>query len=273
MRTYDCAPTMNDTQVLEFCKRGFLLLKSVIPDETNRQSIEYVEDRPGIEPSEILQEDWFVNSVILNPDAAGAMRSLLGKNFGLPILMSSHRVECPMPAQEWHTDGGSVYGPELDYLQVFYLPQDSPRDLGPTELLPGSHFLYSDRDYMRHLGRVKGSVYAEAPAGSILITNYAIWHRRSESSGTGIRHNLKYNYFRTVSPQRDWVKEPDFDLVTADYKAAAPTYRQQFRDCYDVAEMLMWLRGEHDKYRTIGGQGWPMPGHRIDRPFGMPIGF
>ena len=81
----------------------------------------------------------------------------------MPILMSSHRVECPMPSQEWHTDGGSVYGPELNYLQVFYLPQDSPRELGPTGLLPGSHFLYSHRDYMRHLGRIRGSVYAEAP--------------------------------------------------------------------------------------------------------------
>ena len=272
MRTHDCEPTLNDSEVLEFCKQGFLLLPEVVSEEVNARSIEYVEARPGIEPSEILLEDWFLDGVILNPAAAGAVRSLLGKDFGVPILMSSHRADCPMPAQEWHTDGGSVYGPELHYLQVFYLPQDSPRDLGPTELLPGSHFLYSHRDYMRHLGRIKGSVYAEAPAGSILITNYAIWHRRSESTGTGVRHNLKYNYFRTAPPERDWVVEPSFDLVSADYRTPAPTYRQQFRDCYDAAEMLFWMRGEHEKYGSIGGQGWPMPGHRIDKPFGIPSG-
>ena len=26
MRTHDCEPTLNDSEVLEFCKQGFLLL-------------------------------------------------------------------------------------------------------------------------------------------------------------------------------------------------------------------------------------------------------
>ena len=72
MRTHDCEPTLNDSQVLEFCKQGFLLLPDVVSEEVNRRSIEYVEARPGIEPSEILHEDWFVDGVILNPAAAGA---------------------------------------------------------------------------------------------------------------------------------------------------------------------------------------------------------
>lgn len=39
--------------------------------------------RPG-EPIEILEEDCFAENVICNPEAAGAVRSLRGMNFGLP---------------------------------------------------------------------------------------------------------------------------------------------------------------------------------------------
>ena len=41
---------------------------------------------------------------------------------------------------------------------------------------------------------------------------------------------------------------------------------------YDTAEMYFWLRGEHDKFHVIGGQGWP--GHAKDRPapYGVPEG-
>ncbi len=143
MRTHSCRPGLKDTQVLDFCKQGFLVLEGVVPQDINRRTVEFLDKYPSHEPSEILHEDWFVDNVILNDQAAGAVRSLLGQNFGLPIVMSNHRVECPSPAQNWHRDGNSKHGPALNYLQVFYYPEDCSLDLGPTELLPGSHFLFS----------------------------------------------------------------------------------------------------------------------------------
>ena len=272
-KTYDCPPTLDDEGVLEFCKKGFLALEGVVDEETNRRTNEFVDEHDGVEPTEILSEDWFVDSVIKNPQAAGAVRSLLGKDFAIPILMSNHRVQTPQPAQEWHTDGGAKFGPQVDFLQVFYLPQACTREMGPTELLPGSHFLFSHRDAMKQIGRIRGSYYGAAPAGSIIITHYSIWHRRSESSVPSLRNNLKYNYWRMSAPTRDWLIDPSFDVATADYTSPQPTYRQQFRDTYDAAEMYLWLRGEHDKFHLMGGQGWPLSaGRRNDIPFGVPEG-
>src|SRR4051812_41444805 len=110
-RTYDCAPTLNDRQVLEFCKQGFLMLEGVVPEEINRRAIDYLDEHPSSEPTGILKQEWFQRQVILNPAAAGAVRSLLGREFGLPMLMSNHRVQPPAPSQSWHRDGGSQYGP------------------------------------------------------------------------------------------------------------------------------------------------------------------
>ena len=279
MITYDCKPTLNDTQVVEFCKKGFLMLEGVVPDEVNRRTLEYLEANPSMQPSQILLEDWFDRNVMKNPESAGAVRSLLGRDFALPNLMSNHRVECPLPAQEWHFDGGSKYGPELNYLQVFYYPQDCPVELGPTELLPGSHFLFALRKNISHLGGIRGSYRAAAPAGSIFITVYNIWHRRSASTATGIRNNLKYNFWRTAAPQRDWTIEAGFDIATHDFTysdfndVVHPTFRQQFRDTVDAAEMYCWLIGKHDKFRLMGGIGWPLPvANRLSEPFGVPAG-
>ena len=270
--TYDCSPTLDDNGVLEFCKKGFLTLEAVVDDETNRRTNEYAEEHSGLEPNELLDQEWFLNGVIKNEYAAGAIRSLLGKDFGLPILISNQRTQTPMPAQEWHVDGNHKFGPQLEYLQVFYLPQECSREMGPTEIIPGSHFLFSHMDAMRQIGRVRGSYHASAPAGSIVITHYGVWHRRSESSAQSIRNNLKYSYWRRSAPARDWRIDSNFDVETADYTSPEPTYRKQHRPEHDTAEMYLWLRGEHDKFQVIGGQGWPLTGHGNDSPYGIPQG-
>ena len=79
-----------------------------------------------------------------------------------------------------------------------------------------------------------------------------------------------------MPPKRDWVRDPDFHLAMADFSIGdqrTPTFRDQFRDCYDAASMYAWLSGASDGLRLMGGQGWPLPPHRWRRgPYGVPSG-
>ena len=252
LRTYDCEPTLNDSQVLEFCQNGFLMLEGVVPDEINKKAFDFLEEYSGRQPIEILEEGWFVEEVLLHPRAAGAVRSLLGKNFGLTMpMMANHRVECPFPGQQWHRDGGSVHGPELDCLQVFYYPQDTPVEMGPTEVLPGSHLLFALQSHMHHYGSIRGAISAAAPAGSIFLTIYPLWHRRTASTARGTRNLLKYWYTRTAPPARDWIIEPGFELTHAYHSLPEHTFQ---RDSHlarnEVAEVFYWLCGKHNEYRA-----------------------
>ena len=132
--TFDCEPTLTDSQVVEFCREGHLLLRGVVPDEINRRTCDYLESKVKMNPSwipegmtnedlerirtthapsTILLEDWFVDHVLLNAPVSGAIRSLLGRDVGLPVLVSDHRCECPQEAQRWHHDADHVFGPEL----------------------------------------------------------------------------------------------------------------------------------------------------------------
>ncbi len=263
-RTFDCDPTLTDTQVLEFCRDGYLMLRGVVPDDINQKACDYLngkipsnpsyvpegmtrEDLERIrhthEPSSILLEDWFIEHVLLNPQLAGALRSLLGPIVGLPVLVSNHRVECPKPAQSWHHDADHLFGPEVNFLEVFYFPQDTPPSMGPTELVPGSHVGPTKRD------EDDKGVLNDGPAGSFGIHAQTILHRRGESTAQGLRHMLKYSYWRTSPPKRDWIVEPDFDLRTA-YYGGHGTARY-------VAHTFYWLCGKADEFRVIGGQAWP----------------
>lgn len=277
----DIQPGLTDSQVLEFCKTGFMILPAVVPEEINRRVINYVnevaEQRPEYRAPRkskeiefhlpLVEEEWFVDHVLLNDQAAAAVRSLLGKDFTLPIIISDHRAETPMPKPgAWHRDGNYVLDKKLNYLEVFYHPEDVPTEKGPTAVLPGSHHLASAP--VGHYGSLKGAVdFAPpaAPAGSILIMSYNLWHRRTPSTAKGQRHLFRYNYWRTTPPVHDWVVEPEFDLRTANYEFFDRyTTRPAMRDCNDAAEMFFWLCGRHDEFGVMGGQCWPSSHKGLD---------
>ena len=253
-QTYDCEPTLNDQQVFEFCRQGYLLLEAVVGDDINQRMMEFIAQHPDEhQPLELLFEDWFVDGVFKNPQAAGAVRSLLGVDFNLPQTFCNHRAACPAPAQNWHRDGGSIYTPRLDYLQVFYYPQDTPLEMGPTEVIPGSHFMRTKSNYLGHIRSVKLAASTTAPTGSIFLTVYSIWHRRGRSTASGFRNLIKYNYWRTAPPCRDWIIDPDVDFSWPTF-SSAPHF-EQFKCGIAAAAMFGWLCDE--PYEHTGGQCWP----------------
>jgi hypothetical protein len=155
-RTFDCAPTLTDSQVLEFCRSGVLLLPAAVPDEVNALTRDYLDGtlpadpaympagmteddvariRRSSEPSTILLERWFIEGVLLLPRLAGVLRSLLGPQVGLPVSVGHHGGSQPaQQPQQWHQDGNCSFGPELNFVEVFYFPQDTPQEVGPTEV-------------------------------------------------------------------------------------------------------------------------------------------
>ena len=186
----------------------------------------------------------------------GALRSLLGPGVGLPVLVSHHRSECPQPAQGWHHDADRIFGPELNFVEVFYFPQDTPASLGPTEVVPGSHIGPVSRPAEEQ------GVLMSGPAGSIGIHHQSILHRRGVSTVPGLRRMLKYNYWRTAAAARDWIIEDDFNFHTAYYGG--------HHSAIFYAHMFYWLCGKGDEYRVIGGQAWPW---RTERQIGPSYGF
>lgn len=270
--TCDLSSTLTDMQVLEFCKNGYLMFEGVVPDEINRKTLECCEreGQSGFELRGILEQDWFRNNVILNAEVAGAVRSLLGSGFHLPVRIGNHRVKAPFERLGWHVDANCRHTCELNYVYVFYYPQDTPLELGPTRVLPGSHLLRHQTRFMEHLGSIRGTVSTEAPAGSIFITAYDIWHQRDRATGKGWRNLLKYFYWRTTPPVRDWIVDDRFDFATADYSSPITDLGEQFRMDINVAAMFLWLCGRSEDFQNLGGSSWPAARGSIGAAYGFP---
>ena len=252
-------PTMTDQAVLDFCKTGIHIVEEVISEATNRWVTDYL-NQEGATPNELVRDKRYIEEVLLHPEVAGAARSLLGENFQLPDWMANHRLVGPMLAKQWHVDGGSGFERLCNLLQVFYIPQSNTKEMGPTLFLPGSHIVPIAREELDHFGHLAGQAATVAPAGSVFFTAYSIWHRQSEKIDQSTRNLLKWEFWRTAPPKRDWIVDPDFDFAGADYSYTNPYFAgatRKWQSVLRVAEMFYWLCGKKDEYNVVGGSGWP----------------
>ena len=55
--TIDAEPTLNDHDVLEFCKNGFFLLENVIDESINQRTMEFSKEHQELEPPELVTAD------------------------------------------------------------------------------------------------------------------------------------------------------------------------------------------------------------------------
>ena len=148
----------------------------------------------------------FIREVLLHPRLAGVIRSLLGPNFLMPTGGHHHLIDQPVSGQDWHSDGISGLGYEINELQCYYYPQDVNIEDGPTMILPGSHCRAVNRDALAHYGDLAGQLSLVVKAGTVAITRYGIWHRAGPKLNHKPRSMIKFSYFRNSDPRRrDWL--------------------------------------------------------------------
>ena len=281
MDTYDCEPTLDDRQVVEFCRTGHLMLEGIVPEVLNRQAMEWLAERNAAQraarqpaggmANELLQERWFVDGVVRAPQAAGAIRSLLGADYHEPEWITDFTAAGREPANQWHVDGGSDFSHRLQTLKWFYLPVGCAAEGGPTEFVTGSHHFFSQVRFMTHYDGMRGVWKAAAGPGSIYLTAYQLWHRRAVSTVDEERIMLTSSVHRTSAPSWDWRRTPGFDIESANYGLDEPRVGEQNRSSTDTARMFCWLAGYGEEFATRSGGGWPFPPYDgVRARFGMP---
>ena len=148
--------------------------------------------------------------------------------------------------------------------------------MGPTELVPGTHFLRGARRFMRHYGNIRKGVSSAAPAGSIFITHYNILHRATSSTASGVRHLLKYNYWRKTPPTRDWIVDPELDFGDVQFRTpVGDSIHENHWNALDPARLFHWLCGFGEDLGFKGGAAWPIAagsGNHQGSIEGLPVG-
>ena len=53
MATFDCDAAMTDTQVMEFCRQGFLVLEGIVPPEIDHKTLESLDAFYATQPEDL----------------------------------------------------------------------------------------------------------------------------------------------------------------------------------------------------------------------------
>ena len=223
-------PTLDDNGVMDFAASGLVILEGVIDPDFNRRADSL--DRGNCDA--FVASDDFTRQVLLHPQVAGVVRSLLGEDFLVPRGGHHHYFQEPHLGQTWHSDGLSGNGYDVTELQCYYYPHSVAIEDGPTMVLPGSHCRAVDREAIAHYGDIRGQISLTVPAGTVALTRYGIWHKAGPKTNDRARSMIKFSYHRTASPKRDWLCEtaeiPAYrDRARLDYVTEVESYRDKVR--------------------------------------------
>ena len=213
MSTFAEAPTtdlLDDSEVANFIVNGYHLLQLNLSDHVNKniaKTLDEMLENPGDAIMDVVPE---LNQVIEHPLVRGALISLAGHDYELYFHRHWHVKEPGSSSMPWHQDGKNRRGPKMDRFLGLYYPTDVSADMGPTMVVPGTHFRDAPSDRMKTYSNIRGQVPMVVKAGTFAITHFDLWHGTAANRSSRRRHMIKFTFNRTrPNMQATWNHDPE----------------------------------------------------------------
>lgn len=205
----DTSHLLTDDEVISFIIHGYHLVHPEFPagfNESIYAELGMLAENPG---DGILDRVPKLYQVYDHPRVRGALASLLGPDYRMNGHRHCHVNPPGTRSQGWHQDGTNQRHHQLKTVLAMYYPQDVTADLGPTVLLPGTHFRNAPTDRMATYANFREQVVLTVPAGTVAITHYDIWHAATANRGDRTRYMLKFLFSRaTDATVPSWNHDP-----------------------------------------------------------------
>jgi hypothetical protein len=250
---------LSDEQMRRFICDGVLVLDSVADaslHQTILNKVQCVNSQDGGVRNNILPRVSELQQIIDSPTIKGALQSILGDEY----MLHPHRLLVPsepLPPEErnlqltgeengppvgegsrsftfWHKDKlhhTRYHVPRFVFL--FYFPQDTPVERGPTRVIPGSHYY----DHITEVDHAFAYVPDQVKAGSCVLTAIDIEHAGMTNLTDQTRHMVKFNFMRTRNSQ-----QPGWDGGDDNWQAPA-AHLGRFAHQETWSYVWDWLRG------------------------------
>ncbi len=188
---------LTDEQMRFYVVNGFISVKTELPAEFHAgvfqrtNDIFKTEGNPGNNLLPRLPE---IRRVFRDPNVVGALTGLLGANYYMHPHRHCHSNPPGSTGQRMHMDGWNRRHHHTRWAMAFYYPQSTPISLGPTGVVPGSHYNNTfDADANEELPLC-------GDAGDVTIVHYDLWHRAMPNSCDGPRYMMKFLFTRMQEP-------------------------------------------------------------------------
>ena len=199
---------LNSVQMANFVADGFLRFDELVPAHLNAAALaEMASDaieRPAPGPDATLDKAWprndGIRAVFSLPQIRGVIHSLVGAN----PHYDHHAIHIVEPersiAQVWHAD--NILDLRLNFdIQFFYFPHDTPRQMGGTMILPGSHYRRISESDIARYHNFLNQYPIVCKAGTVVVVHHGIWHCAQANLTPHTRYMFKLRLNPTV-PQR-----------------------------------------------------------------------
>ncbi|ULL15227.1 phytanoyl-CoA dioxygenase [Paenibacillus sp. H1-7] len=210
---------LTDEQMRTFITEGFLILQTDFSEEFHRslsEQLNRVYQEEGNPGNNLLPRVRDLQKVFDHPIVTGALTSVLGPNYMMHTHRHGHFNASPK-AGGWHKDSYWGYKRMRNHhpwwAMVMYFPQDTPVELGPTGVMPGTQN-YDTRTF--ESDDVEGEAVASGKAGTFALIHYDIWHRSTPNILGQPRFMLKFEFMRTEAPAA-----PSWDCIEPEWKQPA----------------------------------------------------
>lgn len=233
---------LNDEQMRQFVTEGVLVLKTDFPRSFHERLVQRLSDvyeeygNPG---NNILPRIRELQKVFDHPVVTGALTSVLGPDYVMHTHRHGHYNSVPAPGG-WHKDSYWGYNRIRNHhpwwAMIMYFPQDTPSELGPTGVLPGSQY-HDSRTFDDD--EVAGEITAKGEAGTFVLIHYDIWHRSTANMLGKPRFMLKFEFMRRTAPSAPTWDNKESEWRLPKVGAQAATGRQDAL----WEEQWRWLRG------------------------------
>ena len=202
---------LNSVQMANFVTDGMLIFDAVVPEEINHESMRELDakeikgayETQGQPLDNLWQSSKGIGAMMRLPQVQGIIESLVGAH----PLYDHHFPHTVGPnhksGQIWHAD--NIIDPRMAFdIQLFYFPHDTPREMGGTMFLPGSHLR---RVHETDIGRYQNFLNQKpmvCKAGAVAVAHHGIWHCAQPNLTDQRRYMFKLRINPTVKQELIW---------------------------------------------------------------------
>ncbi len=213
----------DDDAMRDFIVNGYHVInvdKPVALHDDIYEKTKAIIDEDGNPGNNLLPRVPEIQQVYDDPSVQGALTSLLGPDY----VMHAHRHPHVNPPNSrggaWHKDSYWGYTKVRDHhprwIMAMYYPQDTPVEIGPTGVIPGSHYIESREETVGGNGSVPDGFPASGKAGTVAIIHFDLWHRAFPNQTDKVRYMMKFQFTRMSEPERPWWNRQCDDIDLGD---------------------------------------------------------
>lgn len=216
-----------DSEMQQYLRDGYVLLQTNLDHEFHETlfgKIKEVFETEGNPGNNLLPRIPEIGKIFQDKTVSGALSSVLGEDYFMEPHRHCHYKAPGSDGQELHKDSFTRRRHRTRRVLAFYYPQDTTEEMGPTSIVPGSHYYNTLAGAME---RSKEKLLT-VKAGTVAIANYDIWHRGTANTSDSHRYMMKFLFARMSEPS-----SPTWDTAGSTWPSGDVNNRAMYRGMWD----------------------------------------